>query len=116
MRFLLDEGTDARIVPFLRQEGHDVGIVGRDRPYAMQDEDVLATAFAEARVLITDDRGFGQLIFRRRLQHAGVILFRPGHLALPIRVAALTLLLNDYSDRLANFIVVTERGFRIRYG
>jgi predicted nuclease of predicted toxin-antitoxin system len=116
MRFLLDEGTDARIAPFLQQEGHDVAVVGRDRLYAMKDEDVLATAFAEARILITDDRGFGQLIFQRRLQHAGVILFRPGHLALPIRIAALTTLLNDHPNQMSNFIVITERGFRVGYG
>jgi predicted nuclease of predicted toxin-antitoxin system len=37
---------------------------------------VLAIATAEQRVLLTNDKDFGELIFRRRLPHAGVILFR----------------------------------------
>jgi predicted nuclease of predicted toxin-antitoxin system len=76
VRFLLDENAEYRLAAFLRERGHEVTAVARDYPGALTDREVLAIALVEARILITNDRDFGELIVRERLPHAGVIYFR----------------------------------------
>lgn len=113
MRFLLDEGLPARLAAHLRGEGHDVTVVGRDYPYALKDRDILAIARREGRVVLTNDKDFGELVFRDRLPHAGVILFRLGYVPLAVRIALLERALSDHASRLDELIVVTPRGSRV---
>jgi predicted nuclease of predicted toxin-antitoxin system len=63
MRFLVDESTGAAVVEYLRRSGHDVLAVAETM---RQEEDppILTLAFDEARILITNDKDFGELIFR----------------------------------------------------
>lgn len=55
MRFLLDESADARLTPYLRSLGHDVTAVSVDQPASLGDQEVLAIAHRERRVLIAND-------------------------------------------------------------
>lgn len=41
-----------------------------------KDDDVLGAAVGDARILITEDKDFGELVYRRRLHHRGVVLVR----------------------------------------
>jgi predicted nuclease of predicted toxin-antitoxin system len=61
MRFLLDENAELRIAAFLTQAGHDVTSIVQDHPRSISDERVLALAHVEQRILITNDRDFGEL-------------------------------------------------------
>ncbi len=114
MRFLLDESADYPLAATLRGWGHDVTAIAHDYPRALNDRDVLAIARQEGRILITNDRDFGELVFRQRLPHVGVILFRLGNEDLPTKAAWLKYVLTEYADRLDQFLVVTDRGVRLR--
>jgi predicted nuclease of predicted toxin-antitoxin system len=62
MRFLADESCDFRVVEALRRAGHEVLAVveaARGAP----DHEVIETARSGQRVLLTEDRDFGQLVF-----------------------------------------------------
>ena len=114
MRFLLDQSTDARLVPLLHELGHDATRIGADYPGGIPDAQVLAIASAEGRVLITDDRDFGELVIRSGLPHAGVIYLRLGNDAgLAAKQARLRYVLRHYADRLDQFLVVTPRRVRM---
>ena len=114
MRFLVDESTGAAVVEYLRGLGHDVFAVAEVLPQA-DDVDVLAQAASEERVLITNDKDFGELVFRSGQAHHGVVLFRLRDESPANRVRMLRTVLEQHADRLANrFIVATERGVRIR--
>jgi len=63
LRFLVDECTGRRLVILLRNAGYDVVFVGDWKPSA-SDEEVLRKAEEEDRILITDDKDFGELVFR----------------------------------------------------
>jgi predicted nuclease of predicted toxin-antitoxin system len=115
MKFLLDENTEFRVGVFLKEQGHDVTAIAHDYPASISDREVLAIALSERRILLTSDHDFGELIFKHKLEHAGVVLFRftPGDIE--SKQVWLTQLINQYADSLASaFFVVTERGVRMR--
>lgn len=114
MRFLLDESVDARLASTLRELGHDVALVASDYRPGMKDLEVLGTARREGRILITNDRDFGELVVRRGLAHSGLILMRLESNTLAAKEAALRSVLQDHSALLSQFLVVTERGVRAR--
>jgi predicted nuclease of predicted toxin-antitoxin system len=115
MKFLLDENVDARLKIHLTQLRHDVTRVGADYPRGLADREVLSTAHAEGRVLITNDRDFGELVFRLRQPHQGVILLRLGtYVPLATKIQRVDDVLARYSDELEHFIVVTPRTIRVR--
>jgi hypothetical protein len=79
MKFLFDQSADFRLISHLRSLGHDVTAISRNYPHSLADEDVLAIARQEQRILVVADRDFGELIFHQGLARAGVLFFRlPG--------------------------------------
>jgi len=76
MLFLANENFPLKSMRILRLEGHDVRAVIEDMP-GSRDSEVLERAFREKRVLLTFDRDYGELIFRRRMPApSGVVYFR----------------------------------------
>ncbi|MSQ15801.1 MAG: hypothetical protein EXR50_08065 [Dehalococcoidia bacterium] len=115
MNFILDENAELDFAAFLEELGHDVKVIARDYPRALSDQEILSIASAEQRVLITNDRDFGELIFRQRLPHSGVIYLRLGRSATPEdKIARLELLFSTHQVRLDQFIVITPNRVRIR--
>jgi predicted nuclease of predicted toxin-antitoxin system len=113
-RFLLDENVDVRVAIRLRALGHDVKIVAVDYEPQMPDEAILARAVVDGRILITNDRDFSNLIFRRQLPHAGVIYLRQGRSPVEDVISRIETVLRDHSAELHRFLVVTTRTVRIR--
>jgi len=72
MRFLVDECTGPKVAQWLVENGHDVYSVADQSP-GWTDKEVLNKAITENRILLTNDKDFGFLIFRERLLHMGVI-------------------------------------------
>ena len=75
MRWLADECIDAALVVHLRAAGHDVVYMAEIAP-AASDADVVARAQGEGRLLLTEDKDFGDLVFRRGRQVPGIVLLR----------------------------------------
>jgi predicted nuclease of predicted toxin-antitoxin system len=75
MRFLADEGCDACAARALRRAGYDVLDVGEVRPRA-EDADVIRLALRSKRILLTEDKDFGQLVYAHGRQSVGVVLIR----------------------------------------
>jgi len=76
MRFLADEDVPLASIRRLRAAGYDVASIIEDSP-GTKDESILARAHAEQRVILTFDRDYGELIYRRRLPvPVGVAYFR----------------------------------------
>lgn len=74
MRFLLDVCVASRSLhTMLTNLGHDVLSAWETDPRAT-DEELLALANQERRVLITEDKDFGELVFLRRLSHPCIAL------------------------------------------
>ncbi len=66
MRFLADENCDFAVVRALRAAGHDVVAIVEISPRA-EDNVVIDLAMREGRILLTEDKDFGQLVYARRI-------------------------------------------------
>lgn len=108
MRFVVDESADARLAVHLTQLGHDVTLIAQGYRPGLPDTEVLAIAYREERILITDDRDFGKLVFRYQDPHASVIYFRLSTTLLDVRIARIDVVLTDYLNELNQFLVVTD--------
>lgn len=76
MRLLVDENFPRPVVIALRELGFEVTCVAEDAPGGL-DEEVLARCDDTRMTLLTLDKDFGELVFRRGLPAGGgVILFR----------------------------------------
>ena len=113
MRFLVDECTGPKVAQWLRAQGHEVFSVFHDAR-GLEDVDVIRKAHAENRILVTNDKDFGEKVYRERFPHRGVVLLRLEDERAMCKIEALRRLLSLYSDRLADqFVVVTET--RVRF-
>ena len=112
MRFLADENVSHLVVERLRAGGFDVSAIGEMKSGA-PDRDVLATADAEQRILITEDRDLGELVIRQHLQAPGVILLELDRLSNRTEADLVAEVVASHSDKLTGNLVVIEPG-RIR--
>ena len=113
MRFLVDECTGPAVAQWLRLQNHDV-ISVYDEIRGADDKEVIQKAYEQNRILITNDKDFGELVFRDKKQHKGVILLRLKDERPANKIAVLKHLLEKYESSLSrHFIVVTENTVRI---
>ena len=112
MRFLVDESTGPVVAEWLRNKGHDVYSVFSESR-GMQDAEVIQKAFADNRILVTNDKGFGEKVFRERQPHRGIILLRLEDERSIVKIEIIRRLLDRYANNLSgNFVVVTENSVR----
>ncbi|GFP22095.1 hypothetical protein HKBW3S43_00356 [Candidatus Hakubella thermalkaliphila] len=79
VRFLADESCDFAVVRALRAAGYDVLAVS-EVTCRSDDSELIAQAAQEQRILLTEDKDFGWLVFVSRADSPGVILIRfPGN-------------------------------------
>jgi predicted nuclease of predicted toxin-antitoxin system len=75
VKFLADECCDHGLVGALRQSGYDVLYVLESERGAT-DDDVLSLAFREQRIILAEDKDFGELVYRLKKPAHGIILIR----------------------------------------
>jgi len=114
LRFVVDESTGRAVADFLRASGCDVVGVSETMPEA-DDADILSLAVREDRIVVTNDKDFGELVFRSGKRHAGILLFRLEDESAANRVQMARITLERHGRQLAGcFTVVTEKTIRIR--
>jgi predicted nuclease of predicted toxin-antitoxin system len=113
MRFLVDECTGPKTAQWLRDQGHEVFSVF-DEARGADDDAIIEKASNENWILITNDKDFGEKVYREQRLHHGVVLLRLASDRTANKIDVLRRLLESYADRLPNhFVVVTET--RVRF-
>ncbi|HEX9838922.1 MAG TPA: DUF5615 family PIN-like protein [Anaerolineales bacterium] len=114
LRFLADESCDFGVVQALRAEGYDV-IALTEITSRTTDSEVIAQAYSEKRILLTEDKDFGQLVFASQADSAGVILIRyPGNARKSLQEAIIKLIRQQGSDIQSAFVVMQPGQVRVR--
>jgi len=114
VRFVADESCDFAVVRALRAAGHDVSAVAEIAPQ-LSDPKVLMLARDETRVLITEDKDFGELVYASKLRTSGVVLLRFPADARSAMAEATTVAVDSLGDKLLRRFTVIEPG-RLRIG
>lgn len=112
MHFLVDESCDSLVIDVLRSGGHDVLAVAAWNPGAT-DTEVIELALRDGRVLVTEDKDFGQLVYAAGHGHNGVVLLRYPFVARRHIATALSELAASRGAALSRAFAVIEPG-RIR--
>lgn len=114
MNLLADESVDQSIVRRLREDGHRVWSVAEMEP-GISDDAVLEQANREQAVLVTADKGFGDLVFRQRRTNAGVVLLRLAGLSSASKAKLVASCFHSHPAELAGaFTVISPIAIRIR--
>lgn len=114
MKLLADECCDRWLVEALRGAGHDVLFILESKPGATDDE-VLALAFDEQRIIVTEDKDFGELVYRLKRPAHGIILIRINVINRNLKWPRFQKLIDTYLDRCSGrFVVIDENKFRFR--
>ena len=112
MKFLLDVCVSSRsLETFLAGRGHDVLSAVAVDPRA-SDERLLGLALQDERVLVTEDKDFGELVFVRRLPHGPIV--RLVELTVDQQVGGMTELLDRHVAELTGPVMITITRGRIR--
>ena len=113
MRFLVDECTGPAVAEWLHGQGYEVFSV-YDEARGLDDDAIIQKAFTENWILITNDKGFGEKIYREMRPHRGIILLRLDDERAAAKIEVLQRLLRNYGDRLIDqFVVVSETKVRL---
>ena len=113
LRSLADESCDFAAVRALRAAGFDVLSVAEALAGA-DDEGVIALALREGRILLTEDKDFGQLVFAARSKSVGVVLIRFPASARSSVADRMLELVRKHANRLTgSFVVLQPERIRI---
>ena len=107
MKFFADEGLDSQIVFRLRQEGHDV-MYAAENFVGVDDEDILRMANGENRILMTRDKDFGELAYRDKRVHSGIILNRLYELTADKKAEIVIKVIRDFGEELIGSFTVIQ--------
>lgn len=115
LKFLIDENVGQSIIRYLKENGYDV-IVTADRELnGREDRFLLEYAFRENRIIVTNDKDFGYLVYHQNLPARGVILFRFFQESPSLKITALDTIISKGFSQISNhFIVASEDKIRSR--
>jgi len=66
LQFLADESLEYTLILHIRQQGFDIQAISETLS-SISDEEILEIAIREKRVILTNDKDFGDLVFLHKL-------------------------------------------------
>ena len=107
MRFLVDENISNLVRSALLGAGFEVSALEQGQR-GSDDTVVFALAEQEGRIVITEDRDFGELVIRRRLPVAGVLLIELEELSNASEAERVLAVVTSLQEGLIGHLVVVE--------
>jgi predicted nuclease of predicted toxin-antitoxin system len=114
VRWLADECVHATVVSEMRKAGHDVLYTAE---IAQRTDDALLAEWAarEGRILLTEDKDFGEIAFLQIRPVGGIVLLRVDPKRRDIKWARLKACIEEFGDGLHDrYVVVDESRIRSR--
>jgi predicted nuclease of predicted toxin-antitoxin system len=110
----VDECIDDGLVSHLRAAGHDVVYMAEVAP-TVSDTEVMLRAQTEQRILLTEDKDFGDLVFRHGRSVPGLVLSRIDPAMHELKRVRLDAAIRQFGENLlGRYTVVEEARFRSR--
>lgn len=114
MNLVADESVDFGIICRLREIGTEVISISEEFS-GIKDSEVLKVAADYQYLLITEDKDFGELTYRLKLVHCGILLIRLSDIIRKERIELVAEIIGKHFDKLqGNFSVLSKSGLRIK--
>lgn len=114
VKLLIDVGLGRKVEKWLEHKDYDA-ISIRDIDPRMPDVEILKIAVFEKRLIITMDKDFGELIYKSKWPHSGVLLLRLEDERSEEKIKVVDTILNDYwTEIVGKFSVFKNNKLRIR--
>jgi predicted nuclease of predicted toxin-antitoxin system len=107
VRWLIDECVDSELAETLKQAGHDVVYMSDVAPRST-DTEVIGRAHQEQRLLLTEDKDFGDIVFRQAKPVPGIVLIRIDTKRRHLKQRRLIAAVGWFGDRLVGHYTVIE--------
>lgn len=108
-KFLIDVGVGKKVENWLADNGYDVRSMRNIDPRA-EDVEILNIAVTESRMVVTMDKDFGELVFKSRKAHAGVLILRLDDSNGNEKMEIVKAILHDHQDKLYGKFCVFQGG------
>ena len=106
-KIIADENIDYDIVKILREKNFDIFSILESLPS-------ISASFGEC-FLITNDKDFGELIYKNNLSHNGILLIRLGDMDREEKIKLVIETIIENFEKMQNhFCVLTNKQLRIR--
>jgi predicted nuclease of predicted toxin-antitoxin system len=114
VRWLADECVDAGVIGSLRAADHEVTYLAEIAP-GMRDAEALALANREHRILLTEDKDFGEMVIRWRRPVPGLVLIRIDPTLRALKWSRLDRAIKKFGDEMfGRYLIVDEIRLRVR--
>ena len=115
MNFVIDANISQEIAEHLSTSfTHTFISIQKTNP-CLNDEDILMLAVEENAIVITADKDFGEMVFRQKLLHKGILLIRIGDGNYEELKLILENIIRDFGESLTEkFVVYQKNKIRIR--
>ena len=111
---LADENIEDILIHNLREEGIEIVSV-KEELRGMKDIDIAAYSLHPPRIILTEDKDFGDIVFANKIKLAGVILLRYHFSeALIINSILVNFLKKNKHSLFGNFVTISTNKIRIR--
>ncbi len=108
-KFIIDVGVGKIIEEWLKKEGYEVIII-RTINAAMEDMEIIKLANQQDAVIISMDKDFGELVFKKKLFHKGILLLRLEDAVAEEKLAAIQNILPKYLTEIRDNFSVYQNG------
>lgn len=114
IRLMIDVNLGIGIEDYLKSQGYDVVTVRSINP-SMDDEEICRLAKNESRIILTLDKDFGDLVYKNRLKHSGILILRLDDWSLKNKIDILQWILHQHGENLQDSFSIYQKGnLRIR--
>jgi len=114
MKLVADESVDFSIIRKLRKKEFEVISILEDYS-GISDMEVMRLAVINNCLLITEDKDFGELTYRLKHKHRGVLLIRLNDVDRQDRIIIAVETIGNYFEKIGNsFAVLNKQGLRIK--
>ena len=114
LSLLADENIDQRLVSSLRLAGISVYSVAESSP-GITNEEVMTLSENLSAMILTDDKDFGEIVFRKQRSCRGIVLLRLTGVDYSRKADHVIQVIDRYgSEMIGKFVVITAERVRIR--
>jgi len=114
LSLLADENIDQRLVSSLRLAGIFVYSAAESSP-GISDEEVMRLSENLSAMILTDDKDFGEIVFRKQRSCRGIVLLRLAGVDYSRKADHVIKVIGRYgSEMICKFVVITAERVRIR--